>query len=156
MAARKIWFSWFYGQNTIVVLMYFYARCRPVWAGAIDTRIILYYNTMAGGRGGHAIRSSAKGLRKNKSPPRSWHGLAPGRRYDISVYLYASVPSCACVVARFLHECAPRKTSTTIIILIITTKLKKKKNWKRSYLRMVLNRYEHFFGNGDGRAVRFR
>lgn len=24
------------------------------------------------------------------------------------------------------------------------------------YLRMILNRHEHFFGNGDGRAVRFR
>jgi len=27
---------------------------------------------------------------------------------------------------------------------------------QRSYLRMVLNWHEHFFGNGDGRAVWFR
>lgn len=45
-----------------------------------------------------------------------------------------------------------RKIAITIIIHNNYNEL----NTSQSYLRMVLNWHEHFFGNGDGRAVWFR
>lgn len=80
-----------------------------------------------------------------------------GERVHTYIYIYNIVPTLyegnkIIIIMSFpTFPFAPRKT----IIIWYYNKLNASV-LQHSYLGMILNRHEHFFGYGDGRAVRFR